>query len=140
MTTFQGTVYPWNCDHMNHMNVQFYVEKFDQATWNLFSNLGITSKYMKECNSGMVALEQKINYLQEVMVGDNLFISSEVLEINAKTIRFKHEMRRLEGTVLVSVTEIVGLHIDTITRKGKPLPSFVGERFLKRYDDEKLIK
>ncbi len=34
--TYQGTVYPWNCDHMGHMNVQFYVAKFDEAIWNLF--------------------------------------------------------------------------------------------------------
>ena len=31
-TTHMGTVYPWQADHMNHMNVQFYTAKFDEAT------------------------------------------------------------------------------------------------------------
>jgi len=25
-------VYPWNIDHVGHMNVQFYVGKFDEAS------------------------------------------------------------------------------------------------------------
>ena len=35
LETCRGTVYPWQCDHMNHMNVMWYVGKFDEATWNL---------------------------------------------------------------------------------------------------------
>jgi acyl-CoA thioester hydrolase len=27
--TTRGTVYPWRCDHMGHMNVMWYVGKFD---------------------------------------------------------------------------------------------------------------
>ena len=60
--TFQGTIYPWNCDHMGHMNVQFYVAKFDEATWNLVAQLGLTSNYFRQNNKGMVALEQNIKY------------------------------------------------------------------------------
>ncbi len=127
--TYQGTVYPWNCDHMNHMNVQFYVAKFDQATWNLFSNLGLTSNYLKENNSGMVALEQNIKYLKEVLAGDNLIIESEVIELKEKIIRFRHVMKNLESNIIVSETELVGLHIDTIKRKGIKFPDFVSERF-----------
>ena len=31
--TYRGTVYPWQCDHMGHMNVMWYVGKFDEASW-----------------------------------------------------------------------------------------------------------
>jgi acyl-CoA thioester hydrolase len=30
--TYRGTVYPWQCDHIGHMNVMWYVGKFDEAT------------------------------------------------------------------------------------------------------------
>ena len=40
--TYRGVVYPWHCDHMGHMNVMWYVGKFDEATWNLFASIGIT--------------------------------------------------------------------------------------------------
>jgi acyl-CoA thioester hydrolase len=35
--TYRGTVYPWQCDHMGHMNVMWYVAKFDEASWQLLS-------------------------------------------------------------------------------------------------------
>jgi len=90
--TFQGTIYPWNCDHMGHMNVQFYVAKFDQATWNLVAQIGLTSSYFRQNNKGMVALEQNIKYKKELIPGDNIFIESEIIEIKEKTIRFIHVM------------------------------------------------
>ena len=40
--TYLGTVYPWQCDHVGHMNVMWYVRKFDEATWNFFHQLGLT--------------------------------------------------------------------------------------------------
>jgi len=31
--TYCGTVYPWQCDHVGHMNIMWYVGKFDEANW-----------------------------------------------------------------------------------------------------------
>lgn len=28
--TYRGVVYPWQCDHMGHMNAMWYVGKFDE--------------------------------------------------------------------------------------------------------------
>ena len=39
--TYRGAVYPWHCDHMGHMNVMWYVGKFDEATWHLFRMVGL---------------------------------------------------------------------------------------------------
>ena len=33
IVTYRGTVFPWHCDHMGHMNVMWYTGKFDEATW-----------------------------------------------------------------------------------------------------------
>ena len=122
--TYQGTVYPWNCDHMNHMNVRFYVDKFDQATWNLLSFLDFSSKYLKESKTGMVVLEQKIKYLKEVLAGDNVIVKSEITEIKDKIIYFKQNMINFESNELVSTNEVIGLHIDSIKRKGILIPEF----------------
>ena len=42
--TYRGAVYPWHCDHMGHMNVMWYVGKFDEATWQFFALLGLTAE------------------------------------------------------------------------------------------------
>ncbi len=127
--TFQGTIYSWDCDHMQHLNVKSYVGNFDQATWNLFSHLGLTSGYLRDNNRGMVALEQHIWYKKEILAGDNIFIESEIIEVKEKIIRFKHTMYNLENNILCSQTELTGLHIDIIKRKSVEFPHFVLENF-----------
>lgn len=54
--TYRGAVYPWHCDHMGHMNVMWYVGKFDEATWNLFAQLGVTSAYLRENSRAVCVL------------------------------------------------------------------------------------
>ena len=128
INTYRGTVYPWNCDHMGHMNVQFYAGKFDEATWNLLSSVGLNPSYLKEHNSGMVAVEQHVNYYKEVVAGDSIYIQSEILEIRDKVVLMKHVMFNQENNEIVAQTEITGLHINRQLRKATPLPSFVKER------------
>ena len=40
--TFRAMVYPWHCDHQNHMTVMHYVGMFDSAFWHQVSALGFT--------------------------------------------------------------------------------------------------
>ncbi len=117
ITTYKGTVYPWHCDHMGHMNVKYYAEKFDEATWHFFSNISITPEYIKKNKRGMVAVEQKTKYKNEVMPGDCIVISSEIVEMNHKTIRFKHTMKDVNTEKILAETEFLGVHLDLEKRK-----------------------
>ena len=56
LLTYRGAVYPWHCDHVGHMNVMWYVGKFDEATWNLFGLLGLTPQFLRESGRGMAAV------------------------------------------------------------------------------------
>src|SRR5512140_2306180 len=94
--TYRGMVYPWHCDHMGHMNVMWYVGKFDEATWNLFTAMGITPTYIRDNERGMVAVEQRISYKRELLAGDVVTIRSGILEMKEKAIRFCHEMQNEE--------------------------------------------
>jgi acyl-CoA thioester hydrolase len=115
--TYRGVVYPWQCDHMGHMNVQFYAEKFDTATWQLLAAVRMTPEYLRGANRGMVAVEQKTRYRAEVVAGDVIEIRSSILEVKGKSMRFRHVMTKSGSHEVVSVTEFVGVHIDTVTRK-----------------------
>jgi len=120
--TYRGVVYPYQLDHMGHMNVQWYTEKFDQATWHLFANVGITSEYIKTKNKGMAAVEQKIKYKAEVLAGDLLVIKSKVLEVREKSLRFAHTMYNTETNLEICSSELVGVHIDRKERKSCLFP------------------
>ena len=120
--TYRGAVYPWHCDHVGHMNVMWYVGKFDEATWNLFLQVGITPAYLREQGRGMAAVDQHIEYKRELKAGDVVTIRSEVLELHEKKIRFRHEMRNEETGEVAAVTTLLGVHMDTRARKACPFP------------------
>ena len=94
--TYRGTVYPWQCDHVGHMNIMWYVGKFDEANWNLFARLGLTPSYLRESGRGMAAVQQNVTYKCELLAGDIVEVRSRLLEIRDKSVRFLHEMRNAE--------------------------------------------
>ena len=126
--TYRGTVYPWHCDHMGHMNVMWYVGKFDEATWQLISNIGLSRSRLEKEGAGMAAVEQHIEYKRELRAGDLITIRSAVLEVKDKSVRFRHEMWNDESGELAATTVLIGVHFDLIARKAKSLPADVRER------------
>jgi acyl-CoA thioester hydrolase len=115
--TYRGTVYPWHCDHVGHMNVMWYVGKFDEATWNFFARFGLTPAYLRESGRGMAAVQQNISYKQELLAGDIVEIRSFLLEMRDKSIRFVHEMRNAETGEVAATCELTGVHVDRKIRK-----------------------
>ena len=126
--TYRGTVYPWQCDHMGHMNVMWYTGKFDEASWNLLALMGLSTSALREQGSAMVAVEQHLQYKKELFAGDVLRIRSRVLEVGGKSIRFVHEMRHGLSGELCASSYLVGVYIDVQTRKSRPTPESIAAR------------
>jgi len=122
MLTYRGAVYPWHCDQMGHMNVMWYVGKFDEATWNLFAALGVTTAFLREKKRGMAAVQQNITYRRELLAGDTVTVHSAFLEIRDKVARFVHEMRHGESGELAALCMLTGVHIDAVARKSCAFP------------------
>lgn len=119
------------------MNVMWYTGKFDEATWSLFAELGITPSYLRIQQRGMVAVQQVISYKQELLAGDVIKIYSRVLEIRDKVIRFQHDMLNLECNEIAATCELTGVHMDRQARKSCPFPSDIreaAEKWLTRED------
>ena len=81
LLTYRGTVHQWQCDHMGHMNVMWYVGKFDEATWNLAAMMGMTAQYLKDAKRGMAAVDQRIAYRREALPGDVVTIRTAIIEV-----------------------------------------------------------
>ena len=126
--TYRGTVYPWHCDHVGHMNVMWYVGKFDEATWQLFGMLGLTPPWLREHGRGMAALDQRIAYQRELRAGDLVVVRSALLEVRDKTLRFAHVMHDGVGGHVAAVTQLVGVCMDTAARRACALPEAVRQR------------
>jgi acyl-CoA thioester hydrolase len=125
LLTYKGAIYPWHCDHMGHMNVMWYVGKFDEATWHLFHVLGLTPTLLREMKRGMAAVEQTIQYKRELLAGDIITVHSVLLEIKDKSIRFAHEMRKADTDEVAATTTLTGVHLDTVARRACTFPDSV---------------
>jgi acyl-CoA thioester hydrolase len=128
LLTYKGTVYPWHCDEMGHMNVMWYVGKFDEGTRHFFHALGLTPAFLRENKRGMAAVEQTIQYKRELLAGDIVTVHSVLVEIKDKSVRFAHEMRKADTDEVAATTTLTGVHIDTVARRAVAFPDAVKER------------
>ena len=125
IVTYRGAVYASHCDHIGHMNIASYGAKFDEATWVLFCELGLTPSYLRGPSHGMAAVQQTITYRKELFAGDVIEIRSQVLEVAERRLKFRHEMRNIETGELSATSEINGVHLDKKAHKSCEFPTAV---------------
>jgi acyl-CoA thioester hydrolase len=113
---------------MGHMNVSAYVAKFDEATWQLFTAIGLPPSRLRKEKIGMAGVEQHLEYKRELYPGDVITVSSTVLEVKEKVLRFAHEMKNDETGEVAARTVLVAVHLDMSTRKARAMPSDVRDR------------
>ncbi len=71
--------------------------------------------------------DQIITYAREVKAGAVVSISSVLTEVRERKLRFTHEMRNDETGALVASASIVGVHMDTLTRRAIAFEDRVAE-------------
>ena len=133
--TYRGVVYPWNCDHMGHMNVMWYVGKFDEACWQLLSMLGINPARLKQEHAGMAAIEQHNEYKRELHAGDPITIRSTIVRIGKSSIRMLHEMTDDATGKIAATSSVVGVYMSASDRKAQAFPLDIRERALTLMND-----
>ena len=122
LVTYRGAVYPSQCDHMGHMNVASYVAKFDEASWQLFAAIGLVPSRMRREGIGMAGVEQRIEYKRELFPGDVVTVTSAILEVRERVIRFSHDMRNDDTGEVVARMVVVAVHLDRTSHKARPFP------------------
>lgn len=99
------------------MNVMWYVGKFDEATWHLFAQIGMTPSYLRASGRGMAAVQQIISYKRELLAGDIIEVRSAILELRAKVLRFAHDMINVETGESAASCELTAVHLDNAARR-----------------------
>lgn len=130
IVAYRGTVYPWHCDHMNHMNVMWYVGKFDEANWNMFARCGITPAYLRPGDFGMAGVQQNITYKRELMAGDVVEVRSRVLEVRERVLRLHHVMHEGLSGEVAAICELTAVHMDRRARRSCPFPDAIRRQAL----------
>lgn len=127
--TYKGAVMTWECDSNRHMNVMYYINKFEHAGHN--TNLELEIEDFDD-DFGMVVLEQVINYHRELFEDDLVYVESTLLDIGNKAFTILHEMYNGKTKELSATMKIVGVLFDKVNRKALPFPADKREVLLKR--------
>ena len=126
--TYRGNVYPRDCDHMGHMNVTSYMEKFDNATWNFFADNGLSREFLVSNDIGLAAVNQNLTYKRELQPGDTITIRSHLLLLEGKKIKFRSIMCLGDTSEVVAELENLAVCIDIHERRACNFPSEILER------------
>ena len=78
--TYRNVVYPWQCDHMGHMNAQFYAAVFDAACFGILNHVARMPD-LSEKGLGWADIRQVIEYRHEIRSGTMMLVRSWVVEV-----------------------------------------------------------
>lgn len=115
-------------DYNGHMNLAFYVLAFDKATDTFYDDLQIGLDYRARENSSMFTLGINVDYMREVFVDDELRITTQLLDCDAKRMRYIHHMYQGSDPEPVAMNECLAVHVDMTLRKSAPFPEQTRQR------------
>ena len=119
---YEGEVLPEWIDANDHMNLAYYTVLFDYATDALFDAIGIGRQYKDSTNNGTFAAETHNLYERELLLGERVRISTQILGLDNKRLHLAHEMFIAAGCQRAATQELMYLHVDLSTRRVAPFP------------------
>lgn len=126
MRTAPVTVPASWCDYNGHMNVAFYVARFDQYLGLIFERLDMAEGYIEKRGMSHFTVEGHVRYLAELREGEDLYVDYFLLDASDKAMHYYAEMRGPDGR-LAATWEQVTLNVDMATRKAAAMPQDIQE-------------
>jgi len=116
-----GKVRPEWVDHYGHMNLAYYLVAFDEAT-DLFWPSITLGKQFRAQGLGTFAAESWVGYRRELVEGQPIAASSEVIAHDAKRLLVRHRLFHATEGWESAVNELLYLCVDLERRKVTPWP------------------
>ena len=115
--THREVVLPEWCDYNGHMNLSYYVLVFDHATDKFWDVLGIGIDYRNRTDFSTFTVESHITYDREVLEGDAVRCTTQLLGFDDKRIHYFHRIYHAREGYLAATTELLVVHVDLSVRR-----------------------
>ena len=109
-------------DGNSHMNVAFYLRAFDLAFDECYDRIGLTADHRDQTGGSTFAAEMHLTYQRELMQGDPLRITSQLIACDAKRMHWLQCMYHGATGYLAATAEWLLLYVDLRTRKVATMP------------------
>lgn len=104
--TLDTTVIEDWIDYNGHLNEAYYLVIFTQATDGIQTHLGMTADSIKSDGFTLFTVESHIMYLQEVGLGKDVYVTTQILEYDNKRLRIFHRMYNTQDELLSTVEKL----------------------------------
>jgi len=115
-------------DEYGHMNVAHYVTVCDQATWAFWQFVNAGRQLEERNGHEYVILESHVHYLNEVLEGDPVHVTTQLLDHDDKRFVLFHRMWRDTDGMLSATNEVKGLAFNLPERRIESFLPQVRER------------
>lgn len=125
-----ATVVPEWIDYNGHMNMGYYMVAFDAvATDGFYDSIGIGLEAKERLGTTTFTLSSNIDYLRELMDGDPLLFTTQLLDFDHKRLHYIHSLYHANDGYLAATNECLGMYIDLGTRRSTCFSAEQMERF-----------
>lgn len=115
--SYRDFVRPEWIDYNGHLNVGYYGVVFDRATDAWLDSLGLDGAHRARERVTTFTLEAHFTYQKEVVEGDALHFTTQLLAYDEKRIHYFHRMYRETDGALSATNELMSLHVSEKTRR-----------------------
>src|SRR5260370_10713361 len=90
--------------------------------------MGMGRQYKDSAGNGTFAVETHNLYERELLLGDRVRVSTQILGMDEKRLHLAHEMFMVANRQRAATQELMYLHVDLSTRRVVPFPAGGQER------------
>lgn len=123
--TYRATVTPEQCDHLGHMNVQFYIAAISEGAITLISRLGLSPTEIQQRQVAVAAARIESDFMQEVREGEEIYLESAIGAIGKKSLTVMHRLKKAADDSLVMQSKVRAVMMNLDTRSSMELPADV---------------
>lgn len=124
-------------DYNGHFNMAYYSVLFDKCCDEGLRLVGLGPEYVKSSNCSYFTLEAQVSYLAELKAGDQVDITLQLHDFDAKRIHFFLHMYHAKEGWLSATMECLCMHVDMGEKKSAPWPDDIRHKLSAMYEAHK---
>lgn len=122
LSRWRERIRPEWLDGNGHMNVAYYILVFDHGTDVFLDAVELGFAYRDRTGKSTFAVEAHVTHQNEVGVGEEVLVTTQLLGHDAKRMHYFHVMYRASDGTKLATLEQMSLHVNLTTRRVEPMP------------------
>jgi len=106
LRTLDATIIEDWIDYNGHLNEAYYLVIFSKATDAIQDYLGMTFDSIKSTGYTLFTVETHLRYLQEIGLGKDVYVTTQIVESDSKRVRLFHSMYNAQDELLATAEKL----------------------------------